>query len=267
MQQQSATNSLLLQVGRRKILIGGSMAEETLRRSLYAGPLYVQIKKLLHENILSEKWATGMALPNEADLARSYGVSIGTMRKALQELESAGWISRRQGRGTFVTDPRLASRRRLNHFYLNGEHFSPDSFTYLSCVLQRSSLEVSTALVLRKGSRVVCIKRKKVVKGILRLLEDLQVPEHVLEDLAADETRREKISDDDILSYSAYIRRCTERVRQAFDDQECAIELEIEEGTPIMVCDRVAYDAEMAPVEWSRRFVLMESVEYWTEAQ
>jgi len=242
------------------------MVDEMVQRSIYAGPLYVQIKKLLHENILSNKWSTGMALPNESDLARAYGVSIGTMRKALQELEAAGWISRRQGRGTFVTDPRQASRRRLNHFYLNGEHFSPDGFNYLSCTIEPARPEVVSGLGLRKGDSIVRIRRKKIIKGILRLLEELQVPENVLEGMATDEKRRKKISDNDILGYSAYIRRCTERVRPAFPDEDCAAQLEIETSSSILVCDRLAYDAEMRPVEWSRRFVLMESVEYWTDA-
>ncbi|MBU2583332.1 MAG: GntR family transcriptional regulator [Alphaproteobacteria bacterium] len=243
------------------------MAQELMRRTVYAGPLYVQIKKLLHENMLSEKWSAGTLLPNESDLARAYGVSIGTMRKALQELESAGWISRRQGRGTFVMDPRHASRRRLNHFYLNGEHFSPDSFTYLSCTLERAGSEVASGLELRKGDEVVRIRRKKLIKGILRLYEDLQVPNFVVEDLAASDERRQKVSDSDVLGYSAFIRRCTERVRPSLPDEACADVLEIEKNRPILVCDRVAYDAEMRPVEWSRRFALMESVEYCTDAQ
>ncbi len=242
------------------------MVKEMVRKTVYAGPLYVQIKNLLHENIRSNKWQVGMVLPNESDLAREYQVSIGTMRKALQELESAGWISRRQGRGTFVMDVQRVSRRRLNHFYLNGEHFAPDSFTYLSCSLEPAGQEAASNLELRKRDSVIRIKRKKIVKGILRILEEIQVPDHVLEDLAKDKSRRQEVSDRDILSYAMNVRRCTERVRPATAGAACADELEVDPETSILVCDRVAYDSEERPLEWSRRFVLMESVEYWTEA-
>ena len=43
-------------------------------------------------------------MPNELELARHYGVSVGTVRKALEILEDEKLIVRLQGRGTFVCD-------------------------------------------------------------------------------------------------------------------------------------------------------------------
>lgn len=68
-------------------------------------PLYLQVHDALEERIAAGEWKTDTAVPNENDLARHFGVSPGTMRKALDMLESKGIVSRRQGRGTFVTDP------------------------------------------------------------------------------------------------------------------------------------------------------------------
>jgi GntR family transcriptional regulator len=45
-----------------------------------------------------------MPSPTEGDLAREFGVSAGTVRKALERLEQTGLITRRQGRGSFVCD-------------------------------------------------------------------------------------------------------------------------------------------------------------------
>ncbi len=73
---------------------------EQLSRPQLAGPLYFQIQQLLRARILSKEWADGRALPNETDLARSYGVSVGTMRKALDLLAQSKVIVRRQGLGT-----------------------------------------------------------------------------------------------------------------------------------------------------------------------
>lgn len=47
----------------------------------------------------------GDRLPPEHDLAAMLGVSRGTLRTALQRLEAAGEIVRRQGSGTFVGQP------------------------------------------------------------------------------------------------------------------------------------------------------------------
>lgn len=67
-------------------------------------PLYLQVKDTLIQRILAGAWKPGAAIPNEIDLSRELGISVGTVRKALDEMESERLISRRQGRGTFVID-------------------------------------------------------------------------------------------------------------------------------------------------------------------
>lgn len=49
--------------------------------------------------------AVGQRLPNETELAQSYGVNRHTMRRALQELAALGRLQIRHGRGTFVAEP------------------------------------------------------------------------------------------------------------------------------------------------------------------
>jgi DNA-binding FadR family transcriptional regulator len=65
-------------------------------------PLYIQVRAAILERIRSGVWKLGSAVPNEGDLAREFGVSSGTTRKALDRLESEGVLVRKQGRGTFV---------------------------------------------------------------------------------------------------------------------------------------------------------------------
>lgn len=67
-------------------------------------PLYVQLREALVARIANGEWKSGSALPNEIALAREFGLSPGTVRKALDWLVAAGIIVRQQGRGTFVTE-------------------------------------------------------------------------------------------------------------------------------------------------------------------
>jgi GntR family transcriptional regulator len=57
--------------------------------------------------IASGAWKEGDRLPPERQLCQDFAVSRSTLRQALAELEQRGLISRHQGRGTFVTTPRL----------------------------------------------------------------------------------------------------------------------------------------------------------------
>jgi GntR family transcriptional regulator len=74
------------------------------QRKFSVEPLYVQVRNLLAQRIADGVWPPGTMLPNEIELARELGVSSGTVRKALDTLESERLVARRQGRGTSVVD-------------------------------------------------------------------------------------------------------------------------------------------------------------------
>lgn len=65
-------------------------------------PKYYLIANAVIEDIRSGKLKPGMKVPSENEIIREYGVSNTTARKALQEIELAGWAKRVKGRGTFV---------------------------------------------------------------------------------------------------------------------------------------------------------------------
>ncbi|WP_206832439.1 GntR family transcriptional regulator [Alicyclobacillus fructus] len=67
-------------------------------------PLYKQLKSELLEKILSGEWPPGEQIPSEAELAAMYDVSRTTVRQAVGDLVTAGFIVRRQGKGTYVAE-------------------------------------------------------------------------------------------------------------------------------------------------------------------
>ena len=71
-------------------------------------PLYQQIKEIILREIRDEKLKGGDRMPTEAEMKARFGVSIGTVRRAMGELEDAGVIERKEGVGTFVRSFRYA---------------------------------------------------------------------------------------------------------------------------------------------------------------
>ena len=65
-------------------------------------PLYGQVRQALVDRIRKGEWMVGDSLPNETFLAQRFGVSVGTVRKAIEGLENHGLVNRIQGRGTYV---------------------------------------------------------------------------------------------------------------------------------------------------------------------
>jgi len=105
--------SIGLQIWRFQTEHCNSAERDMSQNVLSNRPLYLQVRDALVERIAEAIWKPGVSIPNEGDLAREFGVSPGTMRKALDLIEGEHLITRRQGRGTFVNDQgsdRLASR-------------------------------------------------------------------------------------------------------------------------------------------------------------
>jgi GntR family transcriptional regulator len=72
-------------------------------------PLYHQIYLVLRDRILAGRMASPGRVPGEFEIARSFGVSRITAKRALDELERDGLVTRQRGRGTLVR-PGLPSR-------------------------------------------------------------------------------------------------------------------------------------------------------------
>lgn len=65
-------------------------------------PLYTKIFDSLKESINNKQYAADQQLPTEQELMKQFGVSRITVKRAMDELEAAGYIYRRQGSGSFV---------------------------------------------------------------------------------------------------------------------------------------------------------------------
>ncbi len=65
-------------------------------------PIYEQIKNAIINQIMNDELSTDEALPSIRSLAQDIKISIMTIKKAYDELESEGYIVSIQGKGTFV---------------------------------------------------------------------------------------------------------------------------------------------------------------------
>lgn len=65
-------------------------------------PAYLRIAEMLTRDIAAGRLPDGARLPPERDLAPNFSVSVGTLRKALTELEARGLLMRRHGSGNYV---------------------------------------------------------------------------------------------------------------------------------------------------------------------
>lgn len=145
-------------------------------------PLYRQLEIALRRSIEARQVLPGDALPPERDVATQLGVSRITVRKALDALVSEGFLSRRQGAGTFVT-------RRVEKNFSKLTSFTQDMIergllphsVWLSRAEATVSPEEAITLGLGPGARVYRFNRVRFADGEPMALEYATVPGAFLE--------------------------------------------------------------------------------------
>jgi DNA-binding GntR family transcriptional regulator len=86
--------------------VGAGLGKSLLNRES-ATALYMQIADLLRSDIDAGAFATDSKLPGENELTRRFGVSRVTVRQAIAQLLTDGYVVSKQGKGTFVSRQKL----------------------------------------------------------------------------------------------------------------------------------------------------------------
>ncbi len=137
-----------------------------LETRLAARPLYLQVRDVLVQRIVVGHWKPGATLPNETLLAQQLGISIGTVRKALDLMEVERIVTRRQGRGTFVNDYASAETTFPFSMFHNfeGQRISGTKIGR-SVTRVDASAEEAARLGLRRGDELIRVERVREHHG------------------------------------------------------------------------------------------------------
>jgi GntR family transcriptional regulator len=213
-------------------------------------PLYAQVRRHLAERIRSGAWKPGAVLPNEQDLARELGVSPGTVRKALDTLEEAKLVIRRQGKGTFVLDQtsQELTVRFSNIRDREGRRVAGDMK-----LLARSTGEASESerakLHLKPGDEVLRLVRLRTDDGQPFLYEEATLALGRFPGLDASCVEGERIS---ALAqqHGIHLARSSEQVGISAAPAHAADALKIAVGTPVLKLDRIITAEDGSPIQW-----------------
>lgn len=130
-------------------------------------PLYVQLMDELEASIRSGVYKPGDKIMTEAEMAREYGVSLITVRKAVGSLMEKGLVVRKQGKGTFVTKPKYSrNMKKLQSFTEMCEQMGvKPGARVLENRLIAADKKVADRLGIEPGSNVVYISRLRLADG------------------------------------------------------------------------------------------------------
>jgi GntR family transcriptional regulator len=210
--------------------------------------LSTQVYEVLSQKILNRSWKPGFGIPNEIDLAKTYGVSVGTMRKALSVLEGEGLVHRRQGRGTFVSDPSCSELRNKFDRLFSDKGGRPEvDVRQIACVERLATPEESERLALPAAEHVLMCSQEVRLDRSVALFREAHIPRSLFPEFDASGTW-------DILAASRTqglrLGSGTEKLSLKRPAPHVAKALGIDTSAMVLQFDRLVFAVDGQPVEW-----------------
>ncbi|MGP0174954.1 GntR family transcriptional regulator [Pseudomonas sp. NCHU5208] len=231
-------------------------------------PLYQRLRDEMLAKIAAGQWLPGEAIPTEAELTRQYGVAVGTVRKAVETLVAEGLLVRAQGRGTFVRRPNFDGSlfRFFRQVSASGLTQVPLS-RILDCQRAPADEAARQALQLAEGEICFHLHRLRLVEGRPLFYERIWLPASrftALQDIAPEDFPQ--------LLYPFYEERCGQRIASAQEtltvsaaDASLAARLDVVEGSPTVVIERIALGYDRTPLEYRLSQAAAENFRYQVE--
>jgi GntR family transcriptional regulator len=149
--------------------------------------LYEEVIDRIERLIVEQGLGAGDKLPSQEELSRLSGVSLITVRRALEELERAGRLRRHQGLGTFLAGPKILSDPGLSGGLgeaLGEAVESADVGTRLLSVTRcRPSADLARALQIAERDLVWRVHRQRLIADKPMILETATIPVALATDL------------------------------------------------------------------------------------
>lgn len=154
------------------------MSTMTETPAAVGGTRYKEVKNALLAALAAHEWKGGEAIPAEKRLAERFGVSIGTLRKAIDELCAENILIRHQGLGTFV-----AMHQRDRHFFRffrivrnDGDKTYP-TVSLVNFRKTKATQKVAARLNISEGAPVFQFTNQLALHGAVVIVENIVVPQ------------------------------------------------------------------------------------------
>ncbi len=220
-------------------------------------PRYHQIAEVLRARISAGGLTAGQRLDNQRQLAQSFGVTLMTLRQALDVLAREGLITRRHGLGTFVALPPvdydiLQFRTLAGDLSAVGEDVAT---RFLRSRFGRADRRVAQELGLAEGARMFVLERLRLVDGQPLSFQVSHLPAAIGEEAAKADLTVTPLRH--VLSFKLGIEitAARETVSAETLPARAARELGCAAGAPCFRSDRVSTDAERRPIVYDRVFI------------
>ena len=219
-----------------------------------ASPLYLQLMQRIREDIDRGIYPVGSRIPPEHELVETYQVSRVTVRRALSELTAERRLERKQGKGTFVSAPRISQELKNIHSYHDtcaAAGIRPGT-QVIRVWEQAADADDCRDLNLRADDRVIETLRVRTADGVPVVLEKnhFSMAYAYLEESDLNGSLYSVLRE-----YGVEPKQAIHDISMSYATAEQARYLNVEAGTALLHLKEVIYDQKGRPLHSSRQWI------------
>lgn len=228
-------------------------------------PLYQQVIDIIKNEINSGAYKAGARIPNEFELAESYKVGRVTVRRAIEELVQQGYLTKRQGKGTFVNAPKLKRKiRQKGDVQSFTEGCAANDMVPGARLVSRTVVaathEDAAFFGVEPGCELIVVERVRTADGIPVMLENNAF-------VLADHPYLQTLADEDLTDNSIFALVAEHSGRAPLKSDPCTVEialadtqtaplLEVPVGEPLFYMEAYFTDAGGRPLLLGRQKIV-----------
>jgi GntR family transcriptional regulator len=227
--------------------------------------LYIQLMRIFLEEIHSGGWGLGRQIPTEDELCEKYHVSRITVRQAINNLVSDGYLMKIQGRGTFVSNVLpvvgLSMKTRLTE-----EMFGKEVNLRRKILFQEVKEPPSEIKAfLKTDENIYYILSKRTVHGKPVYIEEAFIPSSALPHIEELDIAHGSL-------YSVLQEKAVKKIFKMIQTIEIsevkgdhAKNLGVRVGTPVLVVHRLFISSDNSPIAYTKIQGMSDRYKFQTE--
>lgn len=214
--------------------------------------LYIQLTRIFLDEIKSGNWMLNQQIPSEDELCRKYNISKITVRQAINNLVSDGYLMKIQGKGTFVSSVipvvGLAMKTRFTE-----DMFGKEVETEKE-LISKGEVEPGPDVraYLKTDDTIYHFLCRRKINSSPAYLEAYYIPYHMIDEI-------ESLNIETASLYMLLQERAAKKIFKLIQtievstaSAESSKQLELEEGVAVLAVHRLLLSSDNTPVGYTR---------------
>lgn len=217
-------------------------------------PLYIQLEDILRTHIANGEWQPSQVIPSENELSKEYGISRMTVRSVITTLVKEGLLYRVQGKGTFVSTPKISAR---SPAYVGvREQLETQGYTINTKLVTfetiAASKKIGQLLNLPPFSDVLYIKRVRYADDEPVSIHESYIPKHLCTDFTHEKMQHEQLCNLLREHYNLTADSVHETLESILATDNEAKLLDIQKGYPLLLLKETSKTISGIVYEYSK---------------